>query len=85
MAEVLIGLGGGILLGLRWKCFILLPTIFVVAVMKIAIGSLSWSNLGHVLLAIVTIQVGYLCGIAMEPITGALRSAKMRRARLDRR
>jgi len=85
MAEVLIGLGGGILLGLRWKFFILLPTIIVVAVTKICIGGLNWSNLGHVLLAIVAIQGGYLCGIATEPITGALRSAKMRRPRLNRR
>ena len=32
MTVVLIALGGGILLGLRWRCIILVPTTFVVVV-----------------------------------------------------
>ena len=84
MTQALIALGGGILLGLRWKCFILLPTILVVVVMMICIDGLSWTNAGHVLLAIVAIEVGYLCGIATRPITGAFRYAKKWRATPDR-
>jgi hypothetical protein len=84
MTEVLIGLGGGVLLGLRWKIAILLPTIVAVVVMMICVGGLSWSNLGHVVLATVAIQAGYFCGVAMQPIAGALRLAKGWRATLRR-
>jgi hypothetical protein len=84
MTEVLIGLGGGILLGLRWRFAVLLPTIIVIIVTMISTGGLSWSNLGHVVLAIVAIQVGYLCGVAMTTIAGTVRSAKGWRTTLRR-
>ena len=74
MTAVLIGLAGGILLGLRWKWVALLPTIFVVIVWMICIGGLSWSNMGYLFLAIVALEAGYLCGVAL-PIAGSRRSA----------
>jgi hypothetical protein len=82
MTEVLIGLGGGLLLGLRWKCTVLFPSMIVVVVMMICIGGVSWSNAGHLLLAIVAIQAGYLCWVLARPITGAPRFAN--RATLHR-
>jgi hypothetical protein len=62
MIQVIIGMAAGILLGLRWKCFVLFPTLFVIVVMMICIGGVNWSNLGQMFLAITAIQGGYLCG-----------------------
>jgi hypothetical protein len=84
MTEQLIGLAGGILLGLRWKYTILFPSIFVVGVTMICIGGVSWSNAGHLLLAIVALQAGYLCGVAVRPIAGGPRFANNWRATLHR-
>ena len=67
MTVVFIGLTVGFLLGLRFKVFVLIPTILL-AVILIGIGGISWSNAGQMLLTSAALQMGYLGGlIAHEP------------------
>ena len=54
---------GGILLGLRFTVWVLFPTMILVIVSMISTGGVSWLNAGHILLALVAIQGGFLCGI----------------------
>jgi hypothetical protein len=44
MTQVIIGMAAGILLGLRWKCFVLFPISFVIFVMMISIGGVNWAG-----------------------------------------
>jgi hypothetical protein len=55
---------GGMLLGLRFTVGLLFPIIILVIVSMISTGGVSWLNAGHILLALVAIQGGYLCGVA---------------------
>jgi hypothetical protein len=64
MIQVLIGLGGGILLGLRWKFAVLYPVSLLVAAVMITTQGLSWQNASLIVLVITAIQVGYICGVA---------------------
>ena len=58
MTEVLLGFGGGILLGLRWKFAVLYPATLLVAVFMIGTTKLSWQNAGLIVLVITALQVG---------------------------
>jgi hypothetical protein len=64
---VFIGLTVGFLLGLRFKVFVLIPTILL-AVILIGIGGISWSNAGQMLLTSVALQMGYLGGLIAHAI-----------------
>ena len=64
MAQVLIGLGAGLLLGLRWRFAVLYPATLVVAIFGIAAGGINWPNAGLIVLVITAVQVGYVGGIA---------------------
>jgi len=65
MTEAVIGLTGGILLGLRFKVWALLPAMLLVAVV-IGVGGIDWSNAGRMLLTSAAIQVGYFCGLFLK-------------------
>ena len=69
MAQVLIGLGSGIMLGLRWKFAVLYPATLLVAIFMIATGGLNWSNAGLMVVVIGAVQVGYLGGVAARERT----------------
>jgi hypothetical protein len=62
MAGPLIGLGVGILLGLRFKGFVLVP-VTLAAIMILAVGGLNWSKVGWMFLTAVAIEAGYLVGL----------------------
>jgi hypothetical protein len=64
---VFIGLTVGFLLGLRFKVFVLIPTILL-AVILIGIGGISWSNAGQMLLTSAALQMGYLGGLVAHAI-----------------
>ena len=68
MTQVLIGLGSGILLGLRWKFAVLYPATLLVAISVIATGGLNWSNAGLMVLVMVAVQVGYVGGVAARSL-----------------
>ena len=68
MMEIIIGIAGGMLLGLRWKCTVLYVTIPIVVVAMTAIGGVSFSNMGQILLDITAIQVGYVFGVVARPM-----------------
>jgi hypothetical protein len=74
MAQVLIGLSIGILLGLRWRSEVLYPATLLVAIFMIATGGLNWPNAGLMILVIAAVQVGYLGGVValerLSPIRG---------------
>jgi hypothetical protein len=44
LAQVLMGLGAGLLLGLRWKFVVLYPVTLVVAVFVIGAGAKRWPD-----------------------------------------
>ena len=67
MTVVFIGLTVGFLLGLRFKVFVLIPTILL-AVILIGVGGISWSNAGQMLLTSVALQMGYLAGVIAHAI-----------------
>ena len=64
MTQVLIGFGGGILLGLRWKFMVLYPATLIVAAFMLVAEGLSWQNAGLIALVITALQAGYICGVA---------------------
>jgi hypothetical protein len=64
MTPVLIGFGGGILIGLRWKVLVLCPVTVLVAAFMIVTDGLSWHNAGLIVLVITAVQAGYICGVA---------------------
>jgi len=63
MTQVLMGFGGGILLGLRWKFMVLYPATLIVAAFMIVAEGLSWQNVGLIALVITALQAGYICGV----------------------
>jgi hypothetical protein len=63
MMQMLIGFGGGILLGLRWKVWVLCPVTLFVAAFVISTQGLSRANAGLIVLVITAIQIGYICGV----------------------
>jgi len=67
MIQIIIGIAGGMLLGVRWKCTVLYVTIPIVAVVMTVIGGVSFSNMSQMLLDITAIQVGYVFGVAVRP------------------
>jgi hypothetical protein len=75
MIQVLIGFGGGILLGLRWKVAVLYPVTLLVAAFMITTGDLSWRDAGLMVLVITAIQVGYICGVAARGLANRTSSA----------
>jgi hypothetical protein len=77
MAQILIGLSGGILLGFRWKFAVLYPATLLAAVFMIATGGLSWANAGLIILVIAAVQAGYVGGVAMRE-RGGLASSEER-------
>jgi ABC-type Na+ efflux pump permease subunit len=62
VAAPLIGLGVGVLLGLRFKVLVLIP-VTLAAMMLLATAGLNWSNAGWMLLTAIAIQAGYLLGV----------------------
>lgn len=64
MTQVLIGFGGGVLLGLRWKFVVLMPATLLVAAFMIVAEGLSWQNASLIVLVITALQSGYICGVA---------------------
>jgi hypothetical protein len=64
MTQVLIGFGAGILLGLRWKFMVLYPATLLVAAFMIVAEGLSWQNASLIVLVIIALQAGYICGAA---------------------
>ena len=66
--QMLIGLGGGLLLGLRWKVAVLYPVTSLVAAFMIITEGVSWQNAGLIFLVITAIQVGFLCGVAAREL-----------------
>ena len=75
MMQILIGFGGGILLGLRWKVAVLYPVTLLVAAFMITTEGLSWQNAGLIVLVIAAIQVGYVCGVATRALANRTSSA----------
>jgi hypothetical protein len=68
MMQMLIGFGGGLLLGLRWKVAVLYPVTSLVAAFMIITEGVSWQNAGLIFLVITAIQVGFLCGVAAREL-----------------
>jgi len=64
MTQIVIGFGGGILLGLRWKFAVLYPAMLLVAAFIISTQGPGWQNAGLIVLVITAIQVGYICAVA---------------------
>jgi hypothetical protein len=81
MMQILIGFGGGILLGLRWKVAVLYLVTLLVAAFMITTEGLNWQNAGLIVLVITAIQVGYICGVAARGL--ATRLPSVNRWRLD--
>src|SRR6202030_2761693 len=75
MMQILIGFGGGILLGLRWKVLVLCPVTLLVASFMIATAGLSWHNAGLIVLMITAVQAGYICGVAAGGLANRTSSA----------
>jgi hypothetical protein len=75
MTQVLLGFGGGILLGLRWKFAVLYPATLVVVVFMIGTEGLNWPNACLIVLVITAVQAGYICGVAVRELTRCLPSA----------
>jgi hypothetical protein len=80
MIQVLVGFGGGILLGLRWKFVVLYPATVLVAAFMITARGVSWEDAGLIVLVITAIQVGYICGVAARGL--ANRTSSVDRWRL---
>ena len=82
MTAVVIGLAAGVLLGLRFKVFVLVPAILI-AVILIGLGGINWSIAGQMLLTSAAIQVGYVFGLVLGTI--AVWCASLIGAYLERR
>jgi hypothetical protein len=75
MSQVLLGFGGGILLGLRYKWPILCPATLLVTGFMIGIGGLNWQNAVLIALVIAAMEAGYICGVFARP-TGQTRQTR---------
>jgi hypothetical protein len=75
MTPVLIGFGGGIVIGLRWKFPVVFPVTLLVAALMIVTEGLSWHNAGLIVLVITAVQAGYMCGVAARVIANRTFSA----------
>ena len=84
MTQVLIGLGGGILLGLRWKFVVLYPATLLVAAFMVSTEGLSWPNAAQIVLVIAAVQAGYICGVATRGLATRNSSAERWRLGLHR-
>jgi hypothetical protein len=70
IVPALLSLLTGAVLGMRFKVFVLLPAIFVIAASILAIEvatshTAGWAGI-VVAAAVVTLQIGYLCGVAVR-------------------
>ena len=63
MSALLVGLGIGFLLGLRFKATVLVPAVLAAIIFSMAIGGLNWSNVGWAVLTVVAIEAGYVIGL----------------------
>ena len=82
---VIILVGGfvGFLLGLRFKVFVLVPTIGVALMLIAFVGfgrGAGWMAVAMILSAL-SIQLGYFCGIIAASLFASARSAAARSAR----
>lgn len=81
---VLIALMTGMILGMRFKFLVLVPGMIVAAFVLAALGVAHGDSVGTVAIAIIkvsiSLQVGYLLGLAGKRGAVIMRAARMRKA-----
>jgi hypothetical protein len=65
---IAIGFIAGILLGLKWRYVVLFPALLIVMGMLFSIGGLNWAETAQVVLTMIALQMGYVCGAALRLI-----------------
>jgi hypothetical protein len=75
MTQVLIGLSGGILLGLRWKFVVLYPALLLAVAFMIGTEGLSWPVATQIVLVVAAVQAGYICGAVTRQLARRTSSA----------
>jgi hypothetical protein len=75
MTPFLVGFGGGILIGLRWKFPVLIPVTVPLAAFMVVTEGLSWQTAGLIVLVITAVQAGYICGVTARVLANRAFSA----------
>ena len=74
----------GILLGTRFKFFVLVPAVVFVSVAIVAAGVVHAETIGSIVMGVVIasvcLQVGYLAGLFIHRVLLAMRAASMRKS-----
>jgi hypothetical protein len=80
MTFAFIGLLGGLILSLRHDVLILGPVVLAGWLLTFAAGLMAGEHIGSILIAVavvtVTLQVGFIAGIAFRGILGLVRSSR---------
>jgi hypothetical protein len=76
--SIIVGLFVGILIGLRFKVFMVIPAMFMASLFAIAMtahGNGLWTVIGAATLSVIAVQIGYLCGTASHIVEEAAMTA----------